>query len=87
MPSFIGLRKRKRCKLLYLGSIKNKIIALVKYLDIYGRDFGINWFKRAIELALMRVYDCTRGDHTVWYTVRYCTIPGKITDSPLTFTL
>lgn len=27
-------------------------IALVKYLDTYGRDFGINWFKRAIESAL-----------------------------------
>jgi hypothetical protein len=56
MPSFIGLRKRKRYKwLLYLSSIKNRVIALVKYLDIYGRDFGIDWFKRAIELALMRV--------------------------------
>jgi|SRR6267154_5693261 len=70
VPSFIGLRKRKRCKwLLHLCSIKNKIIALVKYLDIYGRDFGINSFKLASELALMRVCDCTRGDHmycTVW---------------------
>jgi hypothetical protein len=53
VPSFIGLRKRKRYKwLLYLSSFKNWIIALVKYLDIYGRGFSINWFKRAIELAL-----------------------------------
>jgi hypothetical protein len=83
VPSFIGLPKRKRYnRLLYLRSIKNRIIALVKYLDIYGRDFGINWFKRAIEL----VYDCARGDHTVRYTVwYYCTIPGKITYSPSVF--
>lgn len=57
--AFFHWRKRKRCKWI--------IIALVKYLDIYGRDFGIN-------IKPPSVYDRTRGDHTVQYTVWHCTI-------------
>ena len=68
VPSFIGLRKRMRCNLpLYLSSLKNRVIALVKYLDIYRRDFGISWFND------MSVYDCTRGDRTI--RTQYGTVP------------
>jgi hypothetical protein len=59
--AFFHWRKRKRCKWI--------IIALVKYLDIYGRGFGIN-----IRFKRPSVYDRTRGDHTAQYTVWHCTI-------------
>ena|SRR6266852_3950264 len=61
-----------------LVSYLSSFIALVKYLDIYCRDFGINCFT----VNDMRVYHCTCTiPHTVWY----CTIPGKTTDSPWIF--